>query len=923
MKARFLLCLALLMTVLLPEITASAYAAQSSRKTVIYPDTLKLPFHRLALRPYMRPARKSVGLALSGGGANGLAQIGILKALEEEGITVDYIAGTSMGAVIGGLYSCGYSAAELEKIASGLPWQSIVSLRNDYSRSNIFLEQQRIRDRATFAIRFDKLKLLFPKSLGSAQVLTGTLDLLTLNGIYRNTGSFSNLPVNFRAVTTDLVSGKRITLTNGSLSEAMLASSTIPVLFEPVKRDSYDLVDGGLVANLPVDELNNANVQYKIAVDTHGSMYSSSGELDIPWKAADQTMTILTKLQYPSQLEKADIVITPDLNEHKATDFSDVKSLVNSGYSKGKLLAGTIKRSIEPGNQQNIPIRGYTKKIEFPDKNPEYQEHYRIVSGIIRNSDNAGKILEELLATDLFTSAHVELDKQQKTAVFHLEPLKRISKISVTGGPFGEISTEEIESCFLPVKEKLYTNTSGTRSLESLVRKYRDKGLSLVNIENVSIKNGVLDIRLSSGKPDAIEIVRDRNKTALVPVRREVKIDTTRVLRLKKAEESIDNLYETGVFNRVSLSQEPQGKNDRGANNTLKFTLNEKPESVLRAGFRYDETYNAQLLLDFRNENLAGTTNSVGGWVKAGRKSSLLNLEYNAPRIGSTHFTMSSRLFFDQHVFETRDLLFSKQFFPTEPENSGSYGIQRYGFTTSFGTRIRKNGQFVIDMTLQNAQSYIDRKDLNPLKTAEYNLFSFGTQFTLDSRNNTELPTSGSYTNLRYAITPTVFNDNDIFWQVTGNHEENIRLGNTTTLQFSGLLGLSSSYMPLSEKYFLGGPGTPYSRRFVGLKESELQGNNVAAAGLGLYYKPEFSLVFPTSFLLQYNAGNVWEQRKDIGFRHLIHGVGTSMIWETPLGPARFTVSKAFAFLEQPDDTGSSSIHFSDTMFYFSIGHDF
>ena len=330
--------------------------------SVVYPDTLKLPMRRFALRHAMRPARKTVGLALSGGGANALSQIGVLKALDEEGIPVDFIAGTSMGAIIGALYSCGYTPDELEKIAQSLPWQSMISLHHDYTRSNIFLEQQKIRDRASIAIRFDKLKLLIPKSLNSAQPLTRTLDLLVLNAIYKSSDDFSTLPVNFRAVSTDLVSGKRITLTSGSLSEAMRASSTIPILFEPIMRDGYQLVDGGLVANLPVDELEVINAHYKIAVDTHGSMYATGGELDLPWKAADQAMTILTKLQYPAQLAKADIVITPDLGEHKATDFSDIKALVDAGYSKGKVLAGTIKRSIENKILKAIPLSGHMQK---------------------------------------------------------------------------------------------------------------------------------------------------------------------------------------------------------------------------------------------------------------------------------------------------------------------------------------------------------------------------------------------------------------------------------------------------------------------------------------------------------------------------------------------------------------------------------
>ena len=914
---------AIIVTAFLPVKTASP-AAAASTITLVYPDTLALPQHRYALRPFMRPARKTVGLALSGGGANGLSQIGVLKAFDEKGVPVDFIAGTSIGAIIGGLYSCGYSPDALEEIVHTLPWQSIISFNNDYARSNIFLEQQRIRDRASIALRFEKLKLLMPKSLNSAQKMTETLDLLTLNALYKSRGEFSSLPINFRAVTTDLVSGKRITLTTGSLSEAMRASSTVPILFEPVVRDGYELVDGGLVATLPVDELDAVNALYKIAVDTHGSMYSKGEELDLPWKAADQTMTILTKLQYPAQLAKADIVITPDLNEHKATDFSDITSLIEAGYNKGKVLAETIKQSIVKERASSPAIGGYSKTVIFPDESPEFREHFLIVSGIVRNAAEPAKTLHDLLATDLFTRVYAELDKRYKRVTFHLDPLPRINKITITGGPTEALTSSEIEACFRPVTNVLYTNAAGTRVLEALVNKYRSKGFSLVAIESTSFNGPTLQVKLSSGKPDGIEFQRNKNITGLTSLKREIKIDTTQTLNVKKAEESIDNLYDTGAFNIVSLSAESGANADAGGNNLLKFSIEEKPPSVLRLGLRYDETNNAQFLLDFRNENVGGTTSSIGGWIKEGKRNNLINIEFNIPRIESSHFTMSSRVFYDEHLFDNRDITFSKAPFNSHSYRASTYGIQKYGITSGFGTRINKNGQLIVDMSFQNSLSYTEQGNgMVPLSTAESNIISIGSQFTLDSRNDPLIPTSGNYTNFRYSNSSESFNVHDIFWQISGNHEENIRLGSQTTLQLSGLFGLSSVGMPLSEKFFLGGPGTSYSQRFIGLKENDLPGNDIAAVGVHLRYKPSFALFFPTSIVLHYNVGNAWDDRDDISLSQLIHGTGTSLIWETPLGPARFTVSKAFAFLKTATSNGSSSLGFSDTIFYFSLGHDF
>ncbi|MGB7512090.1 MAG: BamA/TamA family outer membrane protein, partial [Pelodictyon phaeoclathratiforme] len=749
--------------------------------------------------------------------------------------------------------------------------------------------------------------------LNSAQPLTKTLDLLVLNALYKTSGDFSTLPVNFRAVATDLVSGKRITLTTGSLSEAIRASSTVPILFEPILRDGYQLVDGGLVANLPVDELNTVNVQYKVAVDTHGSMYATGGELDLPWKAADQTMTILTMQQYPAQLAKADIIITPDLENHKATDFSDIKALVDAGYTKGKISASIIKRSIENKTPQGTAIGKYAKSLLFAGEGPEFREHYLLVSSIIHHATDLNQSLQELLETDLFTSVYAELDSRRQTVLFHLAPLPAIRTVTVSGGPAEALASEEIDTCFKPIVNRLYTNEAGTRALEALVKKYREKGYSLVTINSTAIESGKLQINVSSGKVDGIDIRRDKNITGITPVEREIKIDTTQSLSIQNAEESVDNLYDTGSFSNVSISTESPATLHPDDRTLLRFSLEEKPSSVLRLGLRYDETNNAQFLLDIRNENLAGTTSSIGGWLKAGRKNNLVNMEFNMPRIGPSHLTISSRLFYDQHLFEQCN---------TAGETI-NYGIQKYGFSPAFGVRIRKNGQFMADMTLQNAQSYAEKHNNTALKTETTNMLSVGAQFTLDSRDNPLIPSMGSYTNIRYSMTPILLDNHDIFWQVSGNHEENIHLGKKTTLQLTGLFGLSSSNMPLSEKFFLGGPGTTYSQRFIGLKENYLPCNNMAAAGMHLRYKPSLAILFPASLLLHYNVGNIWEKQDDISLAHLIHGYGTSIIWETPLGPARFTVSKTVPFPEKDPIKETAPLQFSDTIFYFSIGHNF
>ena len=898
------------------------HSNEALSRTIVYPDTLNLRNNRYTILPTMRPLRKTVGLALSGGGANGLAQIGVLKAFEEESIPVDFIAGTSIGALVGGLYSSGYSAQELETIALALPWSKIVSLDDDTPRANSYIEQKNIRDRATISIRFNNFKLVVPKSLSSAQTLTRTVDLLILNAPYHTTHDFADLPVAFRAITTDLVTGRRVTLTSGTLAEAMRASSTVPILYQPIVRDGHKLVDGGLVANLPVDELDAAGAGYKIAVDSHGMMYTESDDIDIPWKAADQAMTILTQVQYPLQLERADIVVTPDLEQHKSTDFSGVRQLIDAGYAKGKLLASTIKRSIQTTSTKDLDISRYAKTLKGIPDTPEYLEQMRTAKGVIRNATHLKTALHDLLDTDLFSGAYAELDETNRQVVFVLAALPRISKVELLDNSENPLPDKEIQRIFAPLTERLYTNTVATKTLEALIGAYRKKGYSLVGIKKTAVTSQTLRIWLTAGKIDTISIVQDKNTTKRMPIMREMAIDTTKTFRLKTAEQSIDNLYGTGVFNRVSLSTESAVADNGSQPQTLNVKLVEKPATVLRLGLRYDDTYNAQMLVDLRNENLGGSTNSIGGWAKISQKNNHVNLEFSVPRIGKTPLTMYSTAFYDQRDITTRQLNLPAGSTPQTSNDPHSYGIQRFGITTAFGTRIQKNARLVGDFTLQNSRSYVEDHIPGAFDIGTANLASIGAQFTLDTRDSSFLPSVGHYMNVRYAYTPRFINDSIAFWQFKASLEDNFTIRTDTVLQLTAVTGASSSSVPFSEKFFLGGMGSSYSYRFIGLKENDLIGNNIMIAGTQLRYKSPVQIIFPTSFIAAYNIGNVWEERHMISARQLVQGIGAGLIWETPVGPARFTVSKSFAF-EGEDVKDTAKLDFSEIVLYFSLGHDF
>ena len=225
-----------------------------------------------------------VAVVLSGGGAKGIAQIGILKALKEKNIRFNYLVGTSMGSIIGGLYSAGYSIHEIDSIFNSTNWDEFFSIETT-DRRELFIDQKITEDKAVLALRLDGLSPVLPNSINTGQRVSNFLNLVTLNAPLHVKNSFDELLYKFRAVSTDLVKGNAITLDRGSLSRAMRASSSVSFLLPPVESDSLLLVDGGLTANIPVNIAIQLGSEFIVAGNTTSGLRKKN-ELNYPWEIA-------------------------------------------------------------------------------------------------------------------------------------------------------------------------------------------------------------------------------------------------------------------------------------------------------------------------------------------------------------------------------------------------------------------------------------------------------------------------------------------------------------------------------------------------------------------------------------------------------------------------------------------------------------
>src|SRR5688572_20962530 len=278
-------------------------------------------------------ARPTVGLVLSGGGARGGAHIGVLKALEELRVPVDYVAGTSIGAAVGGFYVSGMSVADLEQLVESLEWET--AFLNVTPRQ--LKSFRRKRDDDSFLVNqkpgLNDGEFELPIGLVQGQVIDMIISRETLRA--SQVQNFDQLAIPFRAVAGDLVTGEAVVLGSGSLARAIRASMSIPAALSPIEIDGRLLVDGGIAMNLPVDVARDMGADVVIAVDISSELLGREtlrSVLDV----TSQLTNLLTRngtLQQRSKLTSSDLLLVPTFGEElTSTDFARMSEAIQSGY---------------------------------------------------------------------------------------------------------------------------------------------------------------------------------------------------------------------------------------------------------------------------------------------------------------------------------------------------------------------------------------------------------------------------------------------------------------------------------------------------------------------------------------------------------------------------------------------------------------
>lgn len=283
--------------------------------------------------------KPKIGLVLSGGGAKGLAHIGVLKMIDEYGIKIDYIGGTSMGAIVGGLYAAGYTGIQIDSIFSAADYDAII---RDYTprKSKDFYERE-YNDRYAVTLPFNKFKIGVPISLSRGLYNYNLLTRLTHH--VRHIRDFKKLPIPFVCVATDIETGEEVVLDQGFLAQAIVASGALPTLYAPVNIDGKYLIDGGVLNNFPVEEVKKMGADIIIGVDVQYEM-KERAELNEATKLLSQISNLQMIKKMDEKKPLVDIYIKPNINDFTLVSFEKGPEIIQNGAEAAREFESEFKK---------------------------------------------------------------------------------------------------------------------------------------------------------------------------------------------------------------------------------------------------------------------------------------------------------------------------------------------------------------------------------------------------------------------------------------------------------------------------------------------------------------------------------------------------------------------------------------------------
>ncbi|MBN2008640.1 BamA/TamA family outer membrane protein [candidate division KSB1 bacterium] len=835
--------------------------------------------------PFFKLKRPKIGLALSGGGARGLAQIGVLQIFEDYNIPVDFIVGVSMGAVVGGLYASGYSAMELEQIMYDIPWDDIIIDRPP--RSTLFLGQKEERDRPIIQIRLNNFKPVIPRAFTAGQKFSSMLNDLTMRVPYQSNSDFDKLKIPFRALACDLITGNKVLIANGNLAEAMKASATFPLLFSPVQRDNMLLVDGGLINNLPVDEVEeSSDVDIIVAVNTISQLHDQE-VLRNPWKIADQVTSIMQQEKSKMQCEKADLLIQMNMEGRTSDNFLHLDSLILEGRRETLSKLPALIAMIEDLHVPDIPNQPLgIQQIRFVEESPYTSpinlDSIQLVSHVPLWSERDIYLhLEEIYQIGIYRDVYGAISND--TLIIHTQLHHPFSTIKLFGNSAlsDSLLLAQVKSPF----NQPINYYQSQKDLKAIVDAYRQHGFSIAHIKNTILKNDTLNIYIDEGVISEIR-VSGNEQTKPYVITREFPLQAGDRFNINKATAGIRNIHSTDLFTNVWFEIE---NTDRLI---VHIKVIEKAFTVLRLSSRYDLDQKEKGFMEWVDENTLGTGDKLALYGLYGLRHKAAQLKFRSDRIFKTYLTSELTL------AHQRDRTYTYH----NGNRIGEYRLHRSNFSLAVGQQLQRLGNLSVIARLSQANLIGISGIGYPIEKLE--LQTLALRSIVDTQDRYPFPTKGKYYHFFYELSSATFLNSQVsFFKIYSTLESYVTFLERNTLHPKFSWGTSDLTTPFSEQFRIGGMNS-----FYGMYDDELIGRHFLLSSLEYRYFFPFRIAVDFFLSLRYDAGAAWINATDFQLTDINQGIGAALSMTSPIGP----VSVAF---------GRSS--FRHNRFYFSLGHEF
>ena len=871
---------------------------------------MKLTYNRdeikaegFSILPHVDSIKPKIALVLSGGGARGISQIGVIKCLEENGIYPEFVVGTSIGAFIGGLYSCGYSVDELETIIDTTNWSDLFSI-DQSNRNLLFYDQKVIYDRSLLNLRFQDFKFLVPAALTTGTDLSIYMQSLFWNSRYHSEHNFDSLKYKFRPIATDLVSGNSIAFSSGNINNIVRASGTLPIWTTPVKVDSMILIDGGLFANIPTKEAIKLGPDYVLLVNSISPL-AKSDDLDKPWVVADQVISVMMKSFSDNDAKLADIELSPKILGHQNTDFNGLDTLIRIGYDEAQSNITTIINSIDSLRSLNLSKHGITDETEItvdkivisPELGEEIIEKY--FSSISKSKITVHQAISafyKLLESEQIFDYPLFNLTEQGALYLSVPEHEVLSSIKINTILNVDDLNFELNNKYLGKK---LTSKIFRLLCEDIIHFYRKNSYSFAYIKEVKFADGRLSFAIDEAVIGKI-VLNHSEYTGDYLVERELEFKAGDIISSNKINKSWDNLTATDLYSQIQFDVK---KSD--TMHKVSIGLLDKGNQMLSLGAFIDNERYLQGGLSLIQYNLFNTGVRFELRGAGGVRNFFSSASITQQRLMNTMITgeiMGYYKYKERWIFASDTSVSDNRFRDTISNESVE---ESYGAKASIGFQLKRMGNILIQYRYERQRDFLADEVRDPF----YTVSTIKLASVFDNQDRVDFPTSGRLINIELESSIPTPSENASFSKALFSYLTNINFG-IHTIRPKLLFGFADKTLPQLEQFTIGG-----YRSFFGFREDELRGRQLALGSVEYEVLMPFKILFDTYFSFRYDIGSTWPSPEEIQFSELKHGVGLTAGLDSPVGPVKFSAGQAFYFQDDPFRTVWGYLHL-----YFSIG---